>query len=82
MKVLVVSTGFYVMLCVLALHFVFVSVVMFILGIVFWMSFISGLGFLVLWNFCLQFPVLVLFWCCCMVLDCVACLVSNGKGVP
>jgi hypothetical protein len=48
MKILVVSAGFYVMSFVLSVHFVFVYVVMFILGIVFWVSSISGLGFLVL----------------------------------
>jgi len=45
MKMLVVSAGCYVMLCVLSLHFFFVYVVMFILGIVFWVSTISGLIF-------------------------------------
>ena len=70
------SAGFYVMLCVLSLHFVFFYVVMLILAIVFWVSSISDLGFLVLWYFYLQFPVIVLFWCSYVVLDCVACLVS------
>jgi hypothetical protein len=51
MKILVVSSGFSAMLCALSQHFVFVCVVIFTLGIVFWASSIFGFDFLVLWNF-------------------------------
>lgn len=69
------SAGFYVMLCVLSLHFVFVYVAMFILGIVFLVSSISGLGFFGVVEF------LFTVSCSCVVLvllcgTCVACLVS------
>ena len=73
MKILVASAGYYVMWFVLFSHFVFVFVVMFVLGIVFWVSSVFGYD---VENFYLCFPVLVLFWCCCVVLDRVACLAS------
>lgn len=44
MKVVVVSACFYMSLFVLSWHFVFILVVMFVLGIVFFACYFSGFG--------------------------------------
>jgi hypothetical protein len=56
-----VSAGYFVMLCVLCLHFGFVCLMMFILGTVLWVSSVSDFGY---------------FFGYLVVLDCVVSLVS------